>query len=80
MSQNSIDNQIKALTEAIEAGGAAADVYFRRGMLNWKAGRRAAAITDYETAVSLDADSPAAEALRMSRDIMDFRHNDLLNP
>lgn len=78
----SIKQEIEALTEAAGrvTGAEAADIFYRRGRLYWKLGRRGAAISDYERAVVIDSESPAAEALKMCRDIMDFYNTDLYNP
>lgn len=78
----SIKQEIEALSAAAGTGtGAeAADIFYRRGRLYWKLGRRGAAISDYERAVAIDSESPAAEALKMCRDIMDFYNTDLYNP
>ncbi len=78
----SIKQEIEALSAAAGAvtGAAAADIFYRRGRLYWKLGQRGAAISDYERAVAIDSDSPAAEALKMCRDIMDFYNTDLYNP
>ncbi|MDE6098598.1 MAG: tetratricopeptide repeat protein [Muribaculaceae bacterium] len=72
--------QISNLTAIIEAGNASADTYYQRGRLYWKLQQHGAAISDYETAAQLDSESPAAEALAMSRQIMDFYHKDRFNP
>ena len=52
----------------------------RRGKLYWKCGRRAEAITDFNSAVALDPQSPAGAYLDMTTDIMDFYNTDLYNP
>lgn len=70
---------IETLTNQI-AAAPTADLYYRRGRLYWKLGDKARAITDYSSATELDPASPATEALRLCRDIMDFYHTDLYNP
>ncbi len=40
----------------------------------------AAAINCYMQAVELDADSPAATAMQMLQDILNYRNTDMLNP
>lgn len=75
-----IERQIAALAAQIETDAANADLYYRRGRLLWKLDRRGEAISDYERAVALDPQSPAAAALEMSRGIMDFFNPDMLNP
>lgn len=81
-STESIKKEIEALTAAAESADCAelADIFYRRGRLYWKLGQRGAAISDYERAVAIDSESPAAEALKMCRDIMDFYNTDLYNP
>jgi Flp pilus assembly protein TadD len=70
---------ITALDELIKQEPSA-ELYFNRGKLCWKLGRRSDAITDYEHAVELDSASPAAHALEVVRDIMNFFNKDLYNP
>ena len=75
-----IVQQLKRLDEAIarEPSGA---LYLERGRLQWKLQRHAAAMADYERAVALDGpESPAASALAMARDVLDYYNKDLLNP
>ena len=74
-----IAQQIDKLTLEIEATPTA-DLYFRRGKLYWKSGDKPQAITDFNHAVQLDCESPAAVYLAMSTDIMDFYNTDLYNP
>lgn len=57
-----------------------ADAFYRRGRLYWKLGRNGEAISDYERASALDPGSPAVEALKLARDVMDFYNTDLYNP
>lgn len=75
-----IKQQLEALNDEIAGAPANDDAYFRRGLLYWKAGRYGEAISDYERAVALNPSSPAAEALEMSRDVMNFFNRDLYNP
>lgn len=58
----------------------AADLYYRRGRLYWRLGDKGASISDYERAVAIDPASPASEALKLCRDIMNFYNTDLYNP
>ncbi|MCM1110968.1 MAG: hypothetical protein NC336_07170 [Clostridium sp.] len=89
-------NQIKKLENLISAGHLAEaigildreielspddpDLYFRRGKINWRLGRRPAATSDYLKATALDPESPAREALEFARRIESFYNPDLLNP
>ncbi len=75
-----IESEIMRLNDAIEDHPDVARLYYERGRLYWKCGRRGEAISDYEHAASLDPDSPAATALAQARDIMDFYNTDLYNP
>lgn len=77
--KSDIQAQIEALDAAI-AQEATADAYYQRGRLHWRAGNRGAAMSDYNRAVALDPDSPAAEALKLCNEIMDFYNTDLYNP
>ncbi|MDE7375538.1 MAG: hypothetical protein K2N16_01670 [Muribaculaceae bacterium] len=70
----------RMLTERIEANPDDADARYRRGRVRWRMGDRAGAISDYEHAAAADPSSPAAAALQMTRQIMDFYNPDLLNP
>lgn len=54
--------------------------HFERGRELWKQGLRAEAMTEYNTALSIDPDSPAAVALDMARNIMDFYDKQRYNP
>ena len=56
------------------------ELWYEAGRLNWRLGRRAAAITAYNHAVALNPASPAVEALTFVNSIMDFYNPDLLNP
>ncbi len=84
MSENKVNNiffeQIDNLTSQIDSGNGDADCYYQRGRLYWKIGKHGAAMSDYEFAISLDPNSPAKEALRISNEIMDFYNTDLYNP
>lgn len=80
ISQNSIDEALKMLTELIKADPCDDQLLYERGKLYWKIGDRRSAITDYNAAVAINSDSKARQALEMSTDIMDFFNPDLLNP
>lgn len=66
--------------EGMADAKALAEMYFRRGKLYWRLGRRSAATSDYVKASSLDADSPAVKALEQARDVEAFFNPDLYNP
>ena len=57
-----------------------AEAYYLRGRLMWKLGRKAEAMSDYSKAAAIDPSSPAATALEMARDVMNFFNPDLYNP
>lgn len=57
-----------------------AEAYYLRGRLKWKLGQKTQAMSDYNKAVSIDPTSPAAVALRMANDVMDFYNHDMYNP
>ena len=74
-----LDAAIAALGETDTAR--AADLYMQRGRQLWCMQRHAAAMADYERAARITGpDSPAAAALAMAREVMDFYHKDLYNP
>lgn len=56
------------------------EAYILRGLRHWSMGHRADAIRDYHTAISLNPDSRAREALKAANAILDYRNKDLLNP
>ena len=51
-----------------------------RGIKLWALGKRAEAIKDYNTAIALNPESDARQALAMANDILAFYNKDLLNP
>lgn len=55
-------------------------IEYLRGRLAWKEGRRADALTFYNTAITLDPNSEASIALNQAQEIMDFYNKDLYNP
>jgi len=56
------------------------EAYFLRGKLSWRMQKYSAAVTDFETAVSINAESGARHALELARDVFDYYNPDLLNP
>lgn len=76
-----VEEAVAALTSLIEAGADRPDeLYFRRGKLFWRLGRRGEATSDYMKAVAYNPSSPAALALENARDIEAFFNPDLYNP
>ncbi len=55
-------------------------VYFLRGKLMWRMGKRRQAMSDYAHAISINPESPARQALEQAHDIMAFFNTDLMNP
>lgn len=51
-----------------------------RGIKHWSAGHRALAINDYLAAIRINPASKAAEALKATNEILDYRNKDLYNP
>ena len=56
------------------------EAYFVRGKLSWRLQNYSAAVTDFETAVSINPNSGARHALELARDVFDYYNPDLLNP
>lgn len=54
--------------------------YYEQGNLYRRSGNFSAAMNCYMEAVHLNAESPAAEALEMLREIMNFYCKDIYNP
>lgn len=54
--------------------------YYEQGNAFRREGNFTEAMNCYMEAVHIDAGSPAAEALKMLRDIMDFYCKDIYNP
>ncbi|MDE6137611.1 MAG: tetratricopeptide repeat protein [Muribaculaceae bacterium] len=75
-----MEQELQRLDGAI-AAGPTPELYMQRGRLLWRLQRHAAAMADYERATALAGpDSPAAAALAMAREVMDFYNKDLYNP
>lgn len=79
LSENNPDEALKVLDKAVEVNNEAV-LFYERGRLLWKLGRKTDAMSDYSKAVSIDPKSPAAVALQMACDVMDFYNHDLYNP
>lgn len=76
-----INMSIRRLTDDINNSSTPdSALFFERGKLFWKTGDKGAAITDFNTALSLDPASPAKAFLDMATDVMDFYNTDLYNP
>ena len=57
-----------------------ARLLYESGAREWKAGNTAKAISLYSQSAQLDPDGPGAQALQMSREIMDFFDKNQYNP
>ena len=69
-----------ALLDGVLNEVADSDLFYRRGRLLWKLGRKTDAMSDYGRAVEIDPQSPAATALDMAREVMNFYNKDMYNP
>ena len=78
--KENIEFELKRLDKEIQQTPDCSALYFERGKLRWKLGRKAEAMTDYNIALSLDPHSSAKSYLDMANDIMDFYNTDLYNP
>lgn len=75
-----LDMQIKDLTDKIAKSSKDDNLFYERGKLYWKTGKRAEAITDFNAAILINPHSPATDYLNMVNEIMDFYNTDLYNP
>lgn len=80
IADNRLNDAVVRITSLLDADPNNAVLLFERGKLLWKVGRKADAMSDYAAAVQIDPSSPAATALQMARDVMDFYNRDLYNP
>lgn len=80
IAQNSLKEALELLDRAISEDENCEELYFLRGKVNWRIGKRGAAITDYEHAVALNPDSKAKVALKIAHEVNEFYNPDLLNP
>ncbi len=75
-----IEQAVAALDTMIATDAESDELLYRRGKLHWRLGHRREALSDYNAAVSINPQSPAALLLGQATDIMDFYHRDLYNP
>lgn len=71
---------ITFLTDYIAAHPDDDEAYTMRGMRYWGAMKRSLAINDYLSAVRINPDSRAAQALKAANEVLDYRNKDLYNP
>ena len=79
-SEGRVEEAIALLGEMAAVCPDCDEIFFCRGKLLWKLGRRAEATSDYIKAVSINPASKAARALEMAREVESFFNPDLLNP
>ncbi|MCC8112599.1 MAG: tetratricopeptide repeat protein [Bacteroidales bacterium] len=80
ISSGQLDQAVASLENNIKEEPDQAQWHFLCGKVHWRLGHRREAITEYEYAAQLDPTSPAVEALRLTREIMDFFNPDQFNP
>lgn len=80
ISSVSNDEAIKVLDTYIEENPDNEEAYTLRGMKHWGCGHRSAAINDYLSAIRLNPESRARQALQVANEILDYRNKDLYNP
>ena len=68
---------LAALDRLIAARGADDSLYYLRGKAHYRAGRWQQAMEDYMEARRLNPASPAAGALEMTREILEFYNKDI---
>lgn len=81
LQEHRTDEAIAAIEASLAEGGKMdAQLHYLLGNAWRKKGNWQKAIQEYNEAVSLDPDSPAAEALILANDILAFYNKDLYNP
>lgn len=71
---------IEQLDIYISSNPESEEAYTLRGMKHWGCGHRSLAINDYLTAIRINPDSKARQALKVANEILDYRNKDLYNP
>lgn len=74
------DEAIALLTDYIAAHPDSDEAYTMRGMRYWGAGKRSLAINDYLSAIRINPQSRAVQALKATNEILDYYNKDLYNP
>lgn len=76
-----LTDALAAADSAIQASPAPdAALYFIRGKILWRMGRRSEAMSAYALSTELDPDGPAPRAIELASEIDSFFNPDLLNP
>lgn len=77
------EEAVKIISDYIREHSEAPDLdeaYTLRGMKYWGMQNRSAAINDYLTAIRLNPESKAVQALKATNEILDYYNKDLYNP
>lgn len=77
------EEAVKIISDYIREHSEAPDLdeaYTLRGMKYWGMQNRSAAINDYLTAIRLNPESKALQALKATNEILDYYNKDLYNP
>jgi len=79
-SQDAIDAANQVVSTAGNDNATLATAYYLRGNAHRQRGEVRLALNSYLEAMELEPDGPAAEAYRMTQQILDFYNHDLYNP
>ncbi|HCE47615.1 MAG TPA: hypothetical protein DEQ84_02935 [Prevotellaceae bacterium] len=71
------DKAIRLLNIQINTHEADDKLYYMRGNAYFKSGNWQYAMEDYMQAISINAESPAAEAIKMARNILEFYNKEI---
>lgn len=71
---------VKVISDFIEEHPDNDEAYTLRGMKYWGMQNRSAAINDYLTAIRINPESKAVQALKAANEILDYYNKDLYNP
>ncbi len=80
LASGELEEALRKVSALIALSPQDAGLYFTRGKIYWRMGRRPEATGDYARAVDLDPSSPARHALEQAREIDGFFNPDLYNP
>ncbi len=80
MDEGEVDIVIDQLNQLLSQKPENADyIYYLRGNAFRKQGNWQGALNDYQEAIDLNPDSPAADARKMVMDILEFYNKDMFN-
>lgn len=74
------ESAIAYLNDYLKENGEIEEAYILRGIRYWGMGERALAINDYLSAIRINPESRARQALEAANEILDYRNKDLYNP